>query len=264
MVREWVDTSRKNLWPNGMEQTADSGWIVVRQHLNYDVSDFQAFNGSILKLDKGFNKEWEIDTGGIAQDAGLYDVKILSDGSFICAGANPIDINPDSSHIYGCLMKVSAVGEIIWQRFYLVDSSFLAFSYFNSVNILPDGGFVAAGKIEGSSNGQQGWIIRTDSDGCLLDNCGRVTELEPVSQQVIGVKVYPNPAQNLCFLKMQQPGAMSSASVFDVIGSQSMLLFTNQQLNSFTFNCNGLSPGLYFIRVTDKDDRVGVVKFLKE
>jgi hypothetical protein len=47
----------KNLWPYNMQQTADSGWIVVRLHIAYSVGGSQGYNGSMLKLSKGFQKE---------------------------------------------------------------------------------------------------------------------------------------------------------------------------------------------------------------
>ena len=198
-VTNWIDTT-KNLWPNGMEQTADSGWIIVRQHLAYDISNIQAFNGSILKIDKYFNRQWEIDTGsGVDYNTGMFDVKILSDGNYICVGSDAIGIVVQgSAHDYGLLMKISSIGTVIWQRQYLKDSSFETNNYLNSVGLMPDDGFIACGQIQGGSLGQQGWIIRTDSNGCLIDNCGReVTDVAEVnSLPRVEIKVYPNPADN--------------------------------------------------------------------
>lgn len=249
-VRNWLDPDHNNEWPNGMEQTTDSGWIIVRQHEAYDLPYFVAFNGSILKLDKDFNKQWEIDTGGIAQDAGMYDVKILNDGSYICAGANPIDNLADTtSHIYGWLMKVSKTGQIIWQRSYLPDSTNESYNYLTSVDTLPDGGFVACGRSLSSTYGQRGWIIRTDSTGCLLDNCGGINDVPEITDDKFSASLFPNPSKNNFSIKLSlPPGADMFVNVYDITGR--LMLHTPLSQQTTTIQ-NQLNSGMYLWQVTN-------------
>jgi hypothetical protein len=257
-VTEWIDSNAVYGWPYGMEQTADSGWIIVRQHLMYDSVDFQAYNGSILKLDKNFHQEWQIDTGGFAGEAGMYDVKILPDGSYICVGADPININQDSSHIYGWLMKVSPTGQIIWQHAYLAYNDYTSFSYLNSVALLPDGGFLACGKNESalSNPAQQAWILRTDSMGCVMSRCGDVQldSILGISEITSSttVTVFPNPSQGNVIIRLENNfSGPLEVGIFNELGENLFRQTLTHVDNSI--NLSNYPSGIYFYSIDGKE-----------
>ena len=259
MIRDWKDTSNKNSQPFGMEQTADSGWIITRQHVAYDLANVQAYNGSVLKLDKNFNKQWEIDTGGYDFNAGTFDVKILNDGNYICVGSEGINITQDSSLDYGWLMKVSAEGKIIWQRDYAADISFEAANYLNSIALMPDGSFAACGRTESGTYGQQGWIIRTDSTGCLLNDCGReMTAIDNTSPMPVKIKCYPNPASDYLIVETQNIIPDALLQITDNLGRmvfQQKLNATDTQLS-----LSNQPDGIYFVRVSNSTGVLGASK----
>ena len=223
-VRNWVDTVPKNLWPNGMEQTADSGWIIVRQHVAYDVSNFQELNASVLKLDKNFNKEWELHLGDSSDLTGFYDIKILPDGKYLACGTTPI-WGTDSAYYWGWLVKIDINGTVLWDRKYTSKPQFGAHSMLSSMEYLPNGDIVACGQLDltfsiDNSAIQQGWIIHTDSNGCLIDNCGRIgvgiDELN--SSQQAEIKVYPNPARDCLQFETSIATPGTILSIYDMYG----------------------------------------------
>ncbi len=222
-VNQWIDTDNKNLWPYGMQQTADSGWIIVRQHLAYDVSGFQAYNASILKLDKNYTKEWEIDTGDASQECGMYDVEILPDGKYIVCGTKPISGN-DSAYRFGWIMKLDTDGTILWDKTYIAYERFGTHSYLYDIDILPNGDLLACGELKFTFNVgitpiQQGWILRTDSNGCVVENClVGLEEPRNENQEPRQIQVYPNPASRSVQLEVSSEMVGGEVKVYDVHG----------------------------------------------
>lgn len=262
-VNEWIDNDMKHMWPRSIKQTADSGWIIVRPHLNYDIDGFQAFNACILKLDKNFNKEWEIDTGGIAQDAGIYDIEILPDGDYICSGANPIDISQDSSHIYGWIMKVSKQGEVLWQKTFLPAHSFGTWAYLYDIDILPNGDLIACGEKTGSSPQplQQAWLLRTDSNGCELENC--VVGINDIDPQA-SINVYPNPFNAVLNISIEHVVLHDAViTVTNPLGQVVYMGNANSMSNNYSLDLHHLSAGIYYISVATNGERV-VKSIVKE
>ena len=90
------------------------------------------------------------------------------------------------------------------------------------------------------------------------------TGINELGQTTGALSLYPNPASSECTLKIDEPKQMSTAIICDAIGRQIMPLFNNQQLTTFNFSCTSLAPGLYFVKVTDNEGKVGVVKLVKE
>ncbi len=71
------------------------------------------------------------------------------------------------------------------------------------------------------------------------------TALSVDEAELVGFKIYPNPAQNEWFIQSQS--AITSLVLFDVLGKQVLSLKPNS-LNS-TIDSSGLSKGIYFVRI---------------
>lgn len=262
-IRDWIDTNDKTTAPNGMQQTSDSGWIIARQFLGLDIGNTQAFKGSMLKLDKDFNKEWGIDTGGIDFTAGLYDVEILPNGDYIFAGSTAVNITVDSNHVYGWILKVSKAGEILWERKYLADERFGTESSINDVDVLPNGDLLACGKLEysydlGIRPLQKAWILRTDSNGCVLDNC--TVEMEEIDKpEAVQVQVSPNPFSSDVSIVIQKDGLRKAT--FTILNMLGQVVYTRSEtaLSSMytqSIDLTYLSAGVYFVEVVMDGERV--------
>ncbi len=266
--RSWLDADAHTGWPLSMLQTSDSGWIITRQRMDFDVADFQQFKASVLKMDKNFNRQWELVLGDSSDATGFYDVQALPDGNFVACGTTPT-WGYDSAYYWGWLIKFDSSGNVIWDRKFPGMARYGAESNLSSLEVLPNGDLLACGQVDltvdiGITPIQYGWIVRTDSLGCVLENCFLTDLQEPKPIKSLNIKIYPNPAGNECLLKIDEPRQMQSASIFDNVGREVMPLFNNQQLSIFNINCNPLSPDLYFVRVVNSDGEVGIVKFVKQ
>ena len=251
MVRDWLDTDSTNLSPNGMQHTADSGWIIVRQHLDYDVNDFQAFNASILKIDKNFNKQWDLHLGDSSDATGFNDIQILPSGQYIACGTTPTWGN-DSAYYWGWLIKIDATGNIIWDRKYVADARFGAQSYLYDINILSNGDLLSCGELDftydvGINPIQQAWILRTDSNGCMMDQCW--LSVQDISQPEVMINEYPNPTNDYINLSI---GDITNArsplfSLYNTLGQQVMSHTLTQDKASFPVS--ELAAGLFIFGV---------------
>lgn len=252
-VTDWIDPDATNKFPNAMQQTSDSGWIIVRQHIAYDVNNFQAFNASIVKLSSSFTKEWEIDTGDASAECGLYDVEILPDGKYIACGTKPISGN-DSAYRFGWIMKIDLDGTILWDRTYIAYERFGTHSYLYDIDVLANGDLLACGELRFTYNVgitpiQQGWILRLDSNGCLIDNCVVGID-EPVSHYD-SFQIYPNPATDRVTVKADFELTGGMVTVYEATGR---VVITNVVTQSQpTLDISGLQPGLYVISVEKGD-----------
>ncbi len=264
-VNQWIDSDTKNLWPYGMQQTADSGWIIVRQHLAYDVSGFQAYNASILKLDKHYNKEWEIDTGDASQECGMYDVEILPDGKYIVCGTKPISGN-DSAYRFGWIMKLDTDGTILWDRTYIAYERFGTHSYLYDIDILPNGDLLACGELRFTTNVgitpiQQGWILRVDSNGCVVENCILGIDDRPQTTDHRKIQVYPNPASGSVQMEVSSEMIGGEVKVYDVHGR--MVKEWRVASEKWQVDVSDWSKGMYVV-VATKGEKTARGKMMVE
>ena len=232
-VRNWLDTDNKTMWPWGMTQTVDEGWILTRWYIASDSDDYQVYKASILKLDSALQKVWEIRfSDSTSYNSTLYDVEQLADGNFIACGIEPV-WGGDSANLYGWLVKLNIDSTIIWENRILAVSRFGTQSFLYDINELPNGDLLACGELDytydvGITPIQQGWILRTDSNGCLLDQCWLgVNDVNP--PDAIEVKEYPNPATNEIIFETGDEGKPTTITIYNLLGQKVMVSLSNHE-----------------------------------
>ncbi len=259
-ISQWLDTNTRNLWPRGMQQTADSGWIIVRQHLSYDINDFQKYNASIVKYDNHFGIEWEQHLGDSSDVTGFYDVEILPDGKYIACGTTPI-WGSDSAHRFGWIVKFDTDGTVIWDRKYVSYERFGTHSFLDDIDVLPNGDLLACGELQftfdvGITPLQQGWILRTDSNGCELSSC--VTGISQSEIRHPKFAIFPNPASDQVFIESATT-TQGELSIADELGR---VLYTNPHFDGATaIKVNNWMNGIYFyrLRTSTNEQRSGKI-----
>ncbi len=249
-VNQWIDTSLNNYYPLGMQQTADSGWIITRQHIALNIPNYQAYNASIVKLDKGFNKQWEYFLGDSSDVTGFYDVEILLDGKYIVCGTTPI-WGSDSAHRFGWIVKFDTDGTKLWDRKYVAYERFGTQSFLYDIDVLPNGDLLACGELRFSFNvgitpAQQGWILRTDSNGCEIENClVGIEEPRTKPQDASQIQIQPNPANS--YVQIQTENGMISGEIklYDVAGR--LVLQKRIETEQMNLDITPLGKGLYIV-----------------
>ncbi|MFM2269011.1 MAG: hypothetical protein RL757_2452 [Bacteroidota bacterium] len=153
------------------------------------------------------------------------------DGSIVVAG-NTRDSLPGSEYgnnISGLLVKYTANGDSLWARMYqglphLDDVK----GFFSSIHRLFNGGYILGGNCDDfiqrrSTAGIWGWLVRTDSFGCVQRNCQLTNLSPPPPQYNVPVSVFPNPAQGRVTFAWQSQlppfgGIEGGLILFDVSG----------------------------------------------
>ena len=151
-----------------LDLTADGGFILAGATdrvggdvmANYGQNDFW-----VLKLDKDGNILWERNYGGTSNDR-VWSIKSLDDGGYVMTGSsnsNDIDITGNIGQIDYWVVKIDAIGDIVWEQNYGGTSNDRVY-HIHQAN---DGGFILSGDTEsndgtvGSNNGQRDyWVLK--------------------------------------------------------------------------------------------------------
>jgi hypothetical protein len=116
----------------------------------------------------------------------------LPDSSIIAIGRRMV---PNNVKIMGLMVKTDKNGDSLWVNTYEHDpNGQYNQNYLWDVVPMDDGGFLAVGEVIGVPPSvpyrQDTWVIRVDSNGCILSIC---TVSVPKLQEATAFKLYPNP-----------------------------------------------------------------------
>jgi len=138
----------------------------------------------------------------------IYRLRKASNGDIIGCGG----LNYAGQYDGGWMFRITAAGELLWQREYVHHLP----GYGNSAGIAfmdltetPDGGIAATGPvIQRNENGQLEidiWLVKTDADGCMEAGCNdnliwlsahEASEGVWIGRELDALLVYPNPASS--------------------------------------------------------------------
>lgn len=157
---------------SSVEQTADGGYITA----GFEMS-FPGKSGAwILKLDHNGGIEWQRSFRG-STSMRAHWIEQTADGEYIAAGTS---FN-EEKNLAGWILKLSATGDIAWQRKLTGKTSGGAYS----IRDLGDESYVVCAGIEG----QEWWrdhynkverplIMKLDPDGEISDSCNLIGDIE--------------------------------------------------------------------------------------
>lgn len=161
-----------------VRQATDGGYILVGNALSTD-GDVSGNHGQtdlwVVKLDASGEITWQKCFGGSGIDEGA-DIRLTPDGGYL-AGGQSNSTDGDVSGVHGVvasdfwIVKMDADGNLQWQKALGGGLS----DYINCIQVLPDGGALAAGRTSSSTGDVSGdhgyedyWVVRTDAMGELL------------------------------------------------------------------------------------------------
>jgi hypothetical protein len=130
---------------------------------------------------------------------GLFAVKeVTPGGDLIATGQATFGIQSER----GVLLRTTSLGDSLWMRYYTYYSELVASGDGQLRDVLPtpDGGFIAVGVAypaaidTGGFHGQDVWVVKTDSMGCIEPGCDLITGVETqITNLREALTVYPNP-----------------------------------------------------------------------
>jgi hypothetical protein len=234
----------------------DGNFLAAGGNQSFGNSSF-GVDGALLKFDPSGNQIWAKEYE-VPEGQGLWDCKGLSDGTIVSCG---VTVGDDGSQA-GWLIKTDADGELIWSRTFN-PSSFIDFIRF--MLVMPNGDIVMIGNGRAPNEViQDGWILRVDSNGCLVEGCYSVG-IEELEEKTILVDVWPNPVSdvlNIDFSIHASFGRALEVTVVDVSGKE-ILRFTQNDTRE-SIDVSSWPAGIYILNGTDDKGRSFSVKVVKQ
>jgi hypothetical protein len=147
-----------------------------------------------------------------------------------------------------CSNSGRTTGDLLWERWYFPPN--VSVSHRNFINDLKvtDNGYAMVGEssdYNAASQGQQGWLIITDTAGCLVPGCASVGQEELDPQNPIAI--YPNPTSNQFSLDLtlSEGSEFHALVVVDALGKEvynAPIPFHN---TSYVISVEGWPEGIY-------------------
>ena len=249
-TNNWYATNSLAVFPNG-------DFVVGGVYSDSWEPDGDVWQKKYLrKFDKNLNIIWTKYFGRRSLNTGITKLMITSDGNIVGTGIDGLPSDTIGMHIAGCIFKFTSNGDSIWMKSYQAiddaingdDNELL------DLDEMPDGGFIACGKVVVFNPfRQRGWLLRVDANGCLTPECLNSTnEIEEQNEFI----VYPNPTNDI--LNVTNSRQISNYQIFQLDGKLVAMG------NSFPININEFTNGIYFLKITTKNNQIINHKIIKQ
>lgn len=276
-VLQSYTTPEKNIWATSVTPTIGGGYAfcgVQLDTLRWDSLGSKTYlkKGYIEKINGNMQREWKLALSKHDTTASTEFYKIIAndDGSVVAAGKDQ-DNEYSNKHISGWMVKVSAQGQVIWQRYHKVVYTDEEEHFFNDMCKAPDGGYALAGVAfdftpytPQNPVGTYAWVCKTDSFGCLVPGCELVgiAENTPLESSI---KLYPNPTSDRLFLYYNNPQLQNCVfTIRDMTGREIVPQTALQNSTTYEIVVRDWAAGLYFVRVQDENGNFYTEKIVKE
>lgn len=261
-----IDTNGNIIWHKNLYNNANNGCYNIREDADgtyflsgdkdtiINATDFP-HTGFISKIDSLGNFIWMHVFNEIPHiRKGMWQHRLLPNGDIIISG-NRYE-NVGSNIILGWLCKTDHFGNIKWEQYYKQNDS-SGYNVLSEVKQMPDGGFIATGICKDTITKYQGiWLIRTDSNGCLVPGCFP-TSVQVFPEEQMHISIYPNPTSGNFSIEYSKPVAeKSNVKVFDITGK---IIYSHSEMAGVYKTQVKLkaAAGIYLLQiVSNKGERI--------
>lgn len=167
------------------------------------------------------------------------------------------------------LMKIDTNGEEKWRRHFYTN---YYTQWFNSLQHSFDGkGFIMIGTAVDTTHSyghQDGWIVITDSMGCVVPGCHLTNAVQEIlPKQKIEVNLFPNPNRGLFEVELLSNKAIQTDK-FEIMDKNGKVLLSKpvneNHGNRYKVQLPGIASGMYFIQFYHQQRLVAGKKFVRE
>lgn len=261
LIHQYKAPAAYRLSPLRLKATSDGGVVMVGSHRRPITQQ----GGTVRLLERGYvgklnhqlNLQWDLVTGIEAPYTYLSDLAPLSNGGYLAVGS--FDSNQFQPS-RGWMLRLNANGSVAWQRQfqYLSISSGMVMSRFERVAITPSNQFVVAGWGEFSASGNSGqnaWIIKTDSMGCLVPGCA--VGLRELTTEPVYLKAWPNPVSDVLnvLVKSERPLHGAQFRLADPMGRTQRQWEGSSEELQYQIAVHDLPAGMYLLQL-EKDGQL--------
>ena len=189
------------------------------------------------------------------------NLKILKDSSIIFVGSYSEPSDP--TNLRGFLIKLNKNRDSLFKR-NLLHPIFSrgAYYYPEKIDVLDNGDLIIAGYAQdyftGSpTEGQWGWLIRTDSLGCSLEPTCRVPTKEVV-ERPLSINVFPNPTSGsfTVDLKDDLQNQNTVFKLYNTVGQLVMNRKLDNTANKIEFDVSHLIEGFYIFTLNTESGQI--------
>jgi hypothetical protein len=236
----WTKTfssSNKNSWSYCIQQTSDSGYIVLGETELQGVGDLW-----LIRTNSLGDTLWTKTFGGLYDDKG-YSVKQTSDQGYIITGYTANSPVAASKDLW--LIKTNSVGVILWTKTYGGSASDIGYSILQT----SDGGYTVTGRSHSVGAGDfDCWLLRLEADSPMVIENGK-----NIVDSYILLQNYPNPFNPSTIIKYELPERnFVTIKVYDVLGNEIATLVNEEKpAGSYEveFDAANLPSGIYFYQL---------------
>jgi hypothetical protein len=251
-----VDSVGNLLWQRDYTQLIanglslyDSNSVLLSGYASLTNSRPRALRLNVEQGDIIFDKQYNY-----TQTAGLYISRRVSNSEIFSVGITTNDTESNS----GFYMRCDSMGNPIYLR---------RVNYLNEVDFFldfietSDGGILINGAAADTpaAGGQNLWLVKLDSLGCLEPNCW--VGVEQTQANTLGVAVYPNPATDWLYLIYDNTHKIT-LEIFNLSGQR--VLQHQHMAPKEGIEISHLPAGLYLLRFADEQGNVATEKLLVE
>ncbi|MEI7727659.1 MAG: hypothetical protein WCK09_21300, partial [Bacteroidota bacterium] len=203
---------------------------------------------NIIKVDNNGNILWNKKYGPSEMFNQLWNIRENSDGSLIACGATTRQF-PTTYDYAGWMLKTNSEGDSLWYRQYVVCGGGTSWNWLYNVIQTDDNGFIAGGIVYThlpDTGSCDGWVLKVDSLGCENpSNCWVGIRPETEMPGATGVKIFPNPAENLTTINLINGNHEFPVRIklFDVFGREVTFVEITQVRNDIHLDVTQLPEG---------------------
>lgn len=133
-------------------QTPDLGFLLLGWTRSFGAGQRDFY---LVKTDSVGDQEWQRTYGGGGSESGACIIKSMDGNYLICGGG---------SDTFGKIIKVNPDGTQMWFKDYFYSGG-TGGNYLYRIVELPNGEIVAAGGTNNPTDGDAGWLLKTDAEG---------------------------------------------------------------------------------------------------
>jgi hypothetical protein len=275
ILNEYRDNSDSTGLGRVILKTSDNGYLIFGSKKVLDIypdivglSFGQIYNTIAYKFDSLLNLQWTRLYG----EGAVKDGFRTSDGNYILAGNIGGILIPECNcyDFLGWIQKINENGDVLWEKKYrTLNDSIFAISDLNRVIEDDNGDILTLGSSSVSFYGREElgincWIIRTDANGCINDECLDVTAFTDIVQEAPVLLIYPNPTDNNVSLKLESlKSIMITATITDINGRIKDVLDLKSGATLIVPLSEKYVSGVYFVHLSSMGKRIQSKRFVK-
>jgi hypothetical protein len=213
------------------------------------------YRGILIKINSDGDVIWQREFP-FGYELSLYSsIQVLDEG-IVSIGLTTLNSTNGND---GFIQRINYDGNLVWQRYF--NGSASVTDYFTDIIETSDGGILACGAAgdANESGGQNLWLVKLDSLGCLEPDCW--VGVEQADANTLGVAVYPNPATDWLYLKYDNTSKIS-LEIFNLSGQR--VLQHQHMAPKEGIEISHLPSGLYLLRFVDEFGNMATEKLVVE